>query len=73
MTTKTPAKQKKHALFVDCPGLSNQQEHEMRDHCYSCAPFWRRVPLCPVHRGKLTTTGWCKWCRTHYETKEGAP
>mgnify|MGYP001608780255 CR=1 FL=1 len=66
------------AKFVDCPGMTNPFEHEMRDGCWSCAPYWERIPLCPVHNRKLkqtestgalwkpVTKGWCKECRTHY-------
>lgn len=37
------------AKWVDCPGIVNEgrQNHTYRDSCWSCAPFWERIPLCP--------------------------
>lgn len=56
------------AIYVDCPGVTNDgaAAHDMRDGCYSCAPFWARIPICPVHGRKLATSGHCKPCRKFY-------
>lgn len=56
------------AVYRDCPGIKNDGKygHAMRDHCWSCAPFWERIPTCPEHGSKLTVTGYCKACRRHY-------
>jgi len=63
---------RKPAVWVDCPGVTNdgQYGHYMRDHCWSCAPFWERIPLCPVDKRKLTTTGYCQKCRKHFTLAE---
>lgn len=61
--TKTPA------TYVDCAGMYGERgryEHSLRDYCWTCAPFWERVPLCPVHRSKLTGSGYCRACKQHY-------
>jgi len=50
------------AEWVKCPGYdaeTNGFYHTMRDGCYGCAPWWVDVPICPVHRKKLTSTGYC--------------
>lgn len=55
------------AVWVDCPGLREGKEaHFMRDHCWSCAPFWERLPICPHCRRKLLKYGRtkCKGCNT---------
>jgi len=65
------------ANFVDCPGVVSDGVggHAMRDGCWSCAPFWERVPLCPLSDGngghmdrsrKLTSNGYCKACQKHF-------
>ena len=61
--TKTPAK------FVPCPGITNdgKRAHAMRDFCWSCAPFWETVPVCPTDSKKLTTTGYCRACKKHFD------
>ena len=65
------------ATFIDCAGVVSEGTagHAMRDNCWSCAPFWERVPLCPLSDAngghmdrtrKLTTNGYCKACRKHF-------
>lgn len=61
------------AVMVPCPGYdpTNPIEHEMRDNCYSCAPFWKEIPYCPHGHGALRKTGaglYCRTCRKHYST-----
>ena len=53
------------AVWVDCPGVTNDGRgaHMMRDACYSCAPFWEHIPLCPGCRRPLRKYGRTK-CRT---------
>mgnify|MGYP001572042502 FL=1 len=67
------------AIYVDCPGMSNPREHTMRDHCWSCAPYWERIPTCPKHNTKLLqrqhqpvrwtpeVKGYCRECKKHYQ------
>lgn len=57
-------------IWVNCPGFDPDSplEHYMRDGCSSCAPYWERFPICPTHRRKLPTSGWCKDCRKFYNT-----
>ena len=63
----------KQALYVKCTDHVSVQEHEMLDHCFNCAPWWNRFPICPVHKTKLNDVptnerkGYCKECKTHYE------
>lgn len=45
----------------------NRAEHEWRDNCWGCAPFWWEYPICPTHNDMLTKTGWCRKCRKHYD------
>jgi hypothetical protein len=71
-----------------CPGILNEgrQAHYMRDGCWSCAPHWETVPVCP-ECGKmfrsLRYTGdpygpgkreavdaYCKTCRKRYPVTE---
>jgi hypothetical protein len=63
-------KPRRSAVMVDCPGVTNdgRQAHAMRDQCWNCAPFWERIPTCPDDHTKLTTSGYCKTCRKHFET-----
>ncbi len=60
------------AIWEDCPGVVNDgvYGHSMRDFCSSCAPFWSRIPLCPTHRRKLNTSGFCKSCKKYYDLKK---
>ena len=50
-----------------CASGGTQGQHEWRDNCWTCAPFWWDVPYCPHCGKKLTQTGYCKECRKHYE------
>lgn len=64
---------KRLATYRDCPGMSDPYAHTMRDHCWTCAPFWERVPHCPDDGLRLTETGYCKCCRKHFDlTDTGA-
>ena len=61
------------AAFIDCPGISGPngiRDHSMRDYCWSCAPFWERIPLCPTHHRKLRSSGYCQDCRKFYNLEE---
>lgn len=60
------------ATYIDCPGITTDglYAHDMRDNCWSCAPFWARIPLCPVCQRKLTSTGYCRGCHLHYKLGE---
>ena len=54
------------AIWVDCPGLAEGRfQHQMRDHCWNCAPFWERYPACPHCKCKLNKVGRtkCKRCK----------
>jgi len=57
------------AIYVDCAGVVNDGEsgHMMRDYCSSCAPFWARIPTCPINNKKLTIKGFCSTCRKYYD------
>ena len=76
MKTLTPAK------FVDCPGLQEgKYAHSMRDGCWSCAPYWETIQVCPTDNVKLRQTetnwtrydpkapvkGYCRTCRKHFD------
>lgn len=50
-----------------CTNYTSSHEHSMRDYCWTCAPYWDIVPLCPTHRRKLATSGYCKDCRRYYD------
>ncbi len=67
MTTQRKPRQP--AVMVDCPGVTNDgvYGHAMRDNCWSCAPFWEKIPTCPEDHGKLSPTGYCKQCRKHFQ------
>jgi hypothetical protein len=45
----------------------NRQEHEFRDGCWGCAPFWWNIPLCPICKKKLTEKGYCRNCKKHFD------
>lgn len=65
--TEERAMPMKTAVWKDCPGIRNEGRtaHYMRDHCWSCAPFWERFPSCPHCGGKLMREGRtrCKGCQ----------
>ncbi len=45
------------ARMVKCPEYeTSPYEHSMRDNCWTCAPYWETIPVCPVHGGKLRQT-----------------
>ena len=76
MVTQTPTKLL--AVYVNCPSYNpkHPSEHAMLDHCWDCAPYWQRIPTCPVHgtmlrqpvRQRISTAeqGYCRACRKHY-------
>ena len=37
------------------------------DNCGVCMPFWEWYPICPKHKRKLKTSGYCKECGGYYE------
>jgi hypothetical protein len=62
------------AVWEPCPGVVNdgRDYHHLRDGCLNCAPFWEAIPLCPNEhedgrRRKLTSNGYCKKCRQHFD------
>ena len=63
---------KSSAVFMNCPGIDPKDPHlhEFLDHCWHCAPWWKRIPLCPIDLFKLATSGFCKICRKYYLTQE---
>ena len=76
------AQQKPQAKFIDCPGMSEgRYYHSMRDNCWSCAPYWERIPVCPTDGKRLNPTkttgyyaeavnGYCRTCRCHFDILE---
>lgn len=60
------------AKFVDCPGVTTDglANHAQRDGCWSCAPFWERIPVCPTDGRKLTEHGFCRTCRKHFTLED---
>lgn len=56
------------ADWFDCEANSNAYEHSMGYYCWTCAPYWRFVPVCPTHKRKLKASGFCKDCRKFYDT-----
>ncbi len=55
-----------------CAGVANDgiYGHSMRDNCYNCAPFWEVYPVCPNDKKVLTTNGYCKVCRKHFDLSD---
>lgn len=53
------------AIWIDCPGITNdgRMGHTMRDYCWTCAPYWERVPTCPRDGAKLQQSGYCRKCK----------
>ena len=75
-------KTKNLAVWVDCAGLAEgKYNHAMRDGCWSCAPWWERLPTCPFCRCKLHKLGRVKcknkncraWCFVAPEIRERDP
>ena len=60
------------AKWRDCAGMADPREHMMRDHCWNCAPFWERIPVCPNCGRKLEKTGKtkCRGCGTFVKVEE---
>lgn len=62
---------KQMALVDRCTNHMTPYEHDMRDNCWTCAPFWDVVPLCPVqlpyHPRKLNESGYCRGCHRYYD------
>lgn len=58
-------------VWVDCPGVTSEGAygHSLRDNCWSCAPWWARIPTCPTHGKRLTDGGFCRECRRYYEVQ----
>jgi len=57
---------KANAVWTRCSDNSSREEHEMRDYCWNCAPYWDWVPRCPVDGQKLALSGYCKPCKKYY-------
>lgn len=59
------------ARFIDCPGVTSDGigGHAMRDGCWSCAPYWERIPLCP--REEHDETGTRKLAMTETIGRDG--
>jgi hypothetical protein len=64
------------ATWKPCPGMQNPVEHMMRDGCYSCAPWWEKIPTCPGCGAKLFKLGKTKckkcgeWVMVHHKGME---
>lgn len=62
------------ALWLTCAeftGSGNTEgEHSYQDNCWSCAPYWWKLPTCPTHKRKLNTSGFCKECKKFYNIKK---
>lgn len=63
---------KRVAIWHPCPGVVNDgvYGHSLRDYCTSCAPFWEKLPVCPVDSERLLPSGFCRKCR-HFYSLEG--
>lgn len=62
---------KKKAKWVLCAGYrENPQLHYLRDFCWTCAPYWEKIAVCPEHGQKIPMSGWCKSCRKYYDVRE---
>lgn len=53
---------KQQAIIKSC---TDDIEHQMRDGCWTCAPYWIKYPLCPICFKaniwtKLNKSGWCE-------------
>lgn len=55
-----------------CAGVVNDgiSGHAMRDNCWNCPPFWEVYPVCPEDKKALTTNGYCKMCRKHFDLSD---
>lgn len=53
------------AKMVTCG--TSEAEHNNLDNCWSCAPYWWIIPVCPTHNWKLKESGWCKKCKKYYK------
>lgn len=53
------------AEYKKCTGEAHSNPYI--DNCMICMPFWESYPICPMHKIKLTSAGFCKTCRKFYE------
>lgn len=59
---------KKNAEMIKC--CEDESEHEYRDSCWGCAPFWYHIPTCPKDKVKLLVSGYCQVCKKYYLIKK---
>lgn len=52
-----------------CASGLTEGEHEWRDNCWTCAPWWWSVPYCVECGKKLESSGYCNSCRKYYDVK----
>lgn len=55
---------KENAKYVNC--TEDEGEHNYRDYCWNCAPFWYKIPTCPACEVKLNKSGFCRQCRKYF-------
>ncbi len=55
------------AVKMPCPGVVSEGAlaHDMRDYCWSCAPWWAEIYVCPRCSRKLLESGFCRRCRKY--------
>lgn len=58
---------KQQALILQC---SHGEASVEVDHCWTCAPWWHKYPVCPSHKKKLSEAGYCKDCKKFYDISE---
>jgi hypothetical protein len=66
-------RQKLKAIIVACSESESKMEHQMRDHCYNCAPWWDKFPVCPITGNKLLESGYCRECKGYHDLGELKP
>ena len=47
----------------------NEGEHNYRDFCASCAPYWYKIPSCSICANKLKPSGFCSKCKKYHLMK----
>jgi hypothetical protein len=55
------------AVVVKCNGEAHSTP--WIDNCWSCAPYWEQIPLCPMDGKKLLNSGYCRHCRKYYNVE----
>lgn len=56
------------ATVKECNGDAHKPEVAGNiDNCMVCMPRWGKIVTCPIDNIRLSSTGYCKECRKHYE------